>query len=111
MKQTCYARTRMLGPGIHFTGSDSSTCEDTFIVSVSFPPTIHKEQSRQSQDACSLSRCNEPVYATAWIQARNSQEAWPCLSADGCGHQMSSLNPCWMEMMTEHHADNSQPFN
>ena len=75
MKQTCHARTRMLGPGIHITGSDFSTCEDTFIVFVSFPPITHKEQSRQSQDACSLSRCNEPVYATAWSWARNSQEA------------------------------------
>ena len=47
----------------------------------------------QSQDAYSLSRCYEPVYKTSWSQARNSQEAWPCLSDNGCGHPRSHLNP------------------
>ena len=46
-----------------------------------------------SQDACALSRHCEPVQANSWSRARNSQEDWPYLSASGCGHPKSHLDP------------------
>ena len=46
-----------------------------------------------SQGACALSRHYEPVQANSWSPARSLQEDWPRLSAYGCGHPKSHLNP------------------